>query len=132
MKPVSFWVAGTPIPQGSKIIWQGRVMDYNKTVLDHWRGLIRAESLRNHKEDPLDMPLRLEIFFYLPRPKRVRWNKPAVKPDADKLLRAVCDALTHSKRAPGIVREDSRFTTITIHKAYSLKPGAHITIQEDA
>jgi Holliday junction resolvase RusA-like endonuclease len=92
---------------------------------------------------PLDRPLFIRCRFYLPRPKRPRWELPAVKPDGDKLLRAIQDALTDTperttrgKRPrtipaqPGVVVDDSRFVSGTYTKYYSDAPGASITIGE--
>ena len=36
----------------------------------------------------------VELDFYLPRPKTVKRQWPTVRPDADKLLRAVLDLMT--------------------------------------
>ena len=51
-----------------------------------------AFSLRG--SEMLDGPVAVEVAFFLPRGKTVKRKQPAVKPDLDKLVRAVLDALT--------------------------------------
>jgi Holliday junction resolvase RusA-like endonuclease len=46
----------------------------------------------------------------------------AVKPDVDKLIRAVLDALTDA----GVFRDDSRVVQVSATKIYADKPGALI------
>lgn len=93
---------------------------------------MRAEEL-----DALIGPLELHVTFYFPRPKsHYRTGRLAgvlkdaapdfhtAKPDADKLLRAIGDALT------GLVcRDDSQFATVRADKLYG-EPRAEITVRE--
>lgn len=51
---------------------------------------------------------------------------PIVRPDADKLMRCVGDALT------GVcIDDDSRITTTLLEKRWSTKPGVYITLHID-
>ena len=56
-----------------------------------------AWAVREYFPTPLDGAVRLELGFVMPRPKSApkRSTPPAVKrPDLDKLVRAVMDAIT--------------------------------------
>jgi Holliday junction resolvase RusA-like endonuclease len=144
-------VVGTPRPQGSKRPVRnkhtGRIhMVESSERLPDWRADIRDAALK--LLDPPDnfarlweAPLVVGIWFTLPRPKghylpaNTRRAAPALRPDApkypagkpdtDKLLRGVLDALT------GLVwRDDSQVVDILARKVYGERPGADITVSE--
>ena len=76
-------------------------------------------------------PVSLEVAFYLPRPKSAPKSvqQPAKKPDLDKLVRAVCDALT----AAGVWRDDSQVVRLTATKTFAgegFAPCACIEVDE--
>ncbi|HCG2982404.1 RusA family crossover junction endodeoxyribonuclease [Corynebacterium striatum] len=56
-------------------------------------------------------------------------SSPSTPPDADKLCRALGDALTMA----GVIKDDARITTWHATKKYHPQgwTGAHITIKED-
>lgn len=88
---------------------------------------VKLQAAKNQPRSPIDSPAAVRMDFYLPRPKRPRYEAPAVKPDADKLARSIFDAL----EAAGILKNDSRVTHLeaTKHYADARNPaGAHITI----
>lgn len=65
-----------------------------------------------------DYSVEIHETFYLPRPQTIPPHKryePTVKPDLDKLQRALHDALTDS----GIITDDSLITSITAEKTYT-------------
>lgn len=98
------FVIGHPAPQGSikAIVHKhtGRavaIKDNNRTQKT-WRGDVRDTVQRHWTSPPIDGPIRVRCDFVMPRPLSTprRRTPPAVrKPDGDKLLRAVWDALTH-------------------------------------
>jgi Holliday junction resolvase RusA-like endonuclease len=143
-------VVGTPRPQGSKRPVRnkhtGRIhMVESSERLPDWRADIRDAAMRA-TDDVLtsaywERPLAVSIWFTLPRPKghylpantrraapELRPDAPkhpAGKPDTDKLLRAVLDALT------GLVwRDDAQVVDILARKVYGERPGADITVSE--
>lgn len=69
----------------------------------------------------------MSIDFYLPKPKKTKFgSRPAGKPDADKLARAVNDALTES----GLIVDDARVVSLHVHKRWAFEtPGAIITVE---
>jgi Holliday junction resolvase RusA-like endonuclease len=138
---VAFTVHGTPAAQGSKTVahHEGRswVREDNR-ALQPWRNAIAFEATAAMDgRAPLAGPCRLEATFVFARPKshyrtgrRAGELKPtaptvcATRPDLDKLLRALGDALT------GIVLvDDARIVDVTAAKHYG-SPGAHITVLE--
>lgn len=125
---ISFHVQGVPAPQGSKRhVGGGRMIESSK-LLPAWRKAVTQAARQVAPKQPLDCPVSVEAHFYLPKPKKPRFNVPAVHPDADKLARAVGDAL----ETAGVIRNDSRITHWQIHKHYADHngPGATITIKE--
>lgn len=118
----SFFVEGTPAPQGSKsgFIRGGRVVlvESSKKVKP-WREAVGAKA-RESVGELLDGPLVLEVEFVMPRPKALgdKEAPPMVqRPDTDKLLRSTCDGLTGTAYA-----DDSQVVTIHAHKRRA-KPG---------
>ena len=140
-------VHGIPAPQGSKRaipIKRGGVYTGKVSLLESagdkvkaWRALTHAAAI---KHEPILGPVKVVAVFYLPRPKghfgtgRNAYTlkpsapeHPAVKPDADKLLRSTLDALTTS----GLIEDDARVISVTGIKRYAsrvFQPGAVITI----
>jgi len=137
-------VLGVPRPQGSMkahVLPNGKVaMRYPPAVFE-WRRTIQ-QAVAELEESPVHGAVRLRLGFDLPRPidhflpvnsKRsvpeVNPSAPAhptVAPDLDKLVRAICDAITDT----GLWRDDSQVVMITAAKRYSSPPGVHIAIEE--
>jgi crossover junction endodeoxyribonuclease RusA len=115
--PVSFTVFGLPKAQGSmKFIGRGRAIHSPELV--KWRQEIAAVAVREMAARlPLDGPVVLDAKFYLPRPKstpkRIVW--PSKRPDLDKLVRAVGDALVFG----GVLADDSQIVRLHATKHYS-------------
>lgn len=157
---LSFTVYGDPAPQGSKKAVgrssTGRVLlvESSKKVKP-WREVVRAAALHAWETrfprptpNPVYMPprmvmggpLHLSVVFTLKKPVKVprdREGMPTTYPDLDKLLRATCDALTHSDKTPGVILDDSLIVRITAEKVYETdfrnkhalrQPGAVISI----
>jgi len=121
------FVPGTPVPQGSVNVYRGRVVGVTPK-LKAWRLKIRAATLARHSGEPWDGPIMVNLVFQLAPPKRPRWPLPAVKPDLDKLVRAVLDSLSTTKHLRGVIRDDARVVSFTATKTYHGTPGVMITI----
>lgn len=148
---IEFTVAGVPAPQGSKVRTKWGVREDNPHTRP-WREAVAwsaTQAMLGGDPDgrsrvleighPLTGPLELEATFFFPRPKshyrtgkhagQLRPDAPihcATKPDTDKLLRAVGDAIT------GIVcRDDSQLVSVTGRKLYGT-PRAVVTVREVA
>ena len=73
----------------------------------------------------LDEPVILSARFYLKKPLRPRFLYPAVKPDQDKLLRAVQDALA-PRKGRRLLFDDSRVIGSRVQKDYAKSAGSGI------
>ena len=124
---VLIFIEGTPIPQGSKSVTRrGHMYEANRK-LGPWRKTMETELKALRREfgkgwEPWDGPLEVDATFYFRRPARPSFREPAVKPDLDKLQRALGDALTSA----GIVKDDARITTWHARKRYGHTPGVAI------
>jgi Holliday junction resolvase RusA-like endonuclease len=118
-------VLGVAQPQGSLRSFRAKtgaiITKSDNPALKPWRQAVAAAAIERGVQI-YDGAVGLDVTFYLPRPKGhygARGLKPAapalpiVKPDADKVLRAVLDALK------GIAyRDDSQVTDPSCHKRY--------------
>lgn len=132
---VGFWVAGVPVPQGSKSIGKNRatgratMYDANKK-LGPWRDLVDFRARRAMRGlEKLDEPCSVDLTFYMPRPAghyladgvTLKPGAPVwcdVKPDLDKITRAVFDAL----KTGGVWADDSRAVVLRTSKPYADLP----------
>lgn len=132
--PLAFGVPGIPQPQGSKRhVGNGRMIE-SSLKLQPWRDRVVYEArqvmLREGRQTMASATLT--VTFRFPRPASVTVKKRpqhTVKPDLDKLIRAVGDALTEA----GVVTDDACIHRITALKVYADDPsqsGAVITVVE--
>ena len=130
------WVRanGDPIPQGSKTarVINGRAIMYDSHPnLKAWRENVGQAIWRamhgQFEIDELAGPLAVTIWFYIERPKTVTRTHPSVKPDIDKLVRAILDAATSASAWD----DDSQVVYISARKQYADdgKPGCMIHIR---
>ena len=137
-------VLGTPVAQGSKqyfVSKSGKATGKETAKgLPGWRSDVRWSAIAAMKgEGGITGPVSVAITFWFARPKKhfgagkkaavLRQNAPKYhtsKPDADKLCRAILDALTSVCFA-----DDSRVAQLFAEKRYCAldgQPGARITI----
>jgi crossover junction endodeoxyribonuclease RusA len=92
-------IYGPPVAQGSMkgFVVKGRAIltSNNAAKLKPWRQQI-AETVREMGVTPVAGPLTLTALFYVRRPpsRPKKYKEPDKRPDLDKLLRALMDALT--------------------------------------
>lgn len=130
--PHRLFVPGTPAPQGSKRhVGRGVLIESSKQ-LGPWRERV-ALAAHGHGFPLLTgLPVLMTLEFVMPRPASTpkRRTPPAIKrPDADKLERAVLDALTGIAFA-----DDSQVTTTYRRKRLAEigeTPGVWIAVTED-
>jgi Holliday junction resolvase RusA-like endonuclease len=104
------------------------MFDSNKK-LKQWRGVVTAATrlqLIQQRSNGFeaDEPLAVFLEFYLERPKTVKRLFPAVKPDLDKLVRAVFDGITDGRAW----HDDSQVIAVYASKHYGATPGVQIRI----
>lgn len=137
---LSFYVDGRPAPQGSKKYMGHRggkpILLESSKSLKEWREKIawHARQARNnvaHRGVVENWPVGVQLDFYFRRPKSApRFRRsPIVRPDVDKLTRAVLDALT------GVVfKDDSQVVGLHATKSYldddSTTEGVRIAVWE--
>jgi Holliday junction resolvase RusA-like endonuclease len=129
---LDLFVAGTPAPQGSKSHkGHGVMLESSKTVGD-WRSVLAWTAHKAYTGPPITGAVVLAVEFVMPRPKAMSKRKPTPphtkRPDVDKLLRAVGDALS------GVVwSDDSNIVESISRKRYAEpdeRPGAHLLVGE--
>jgi len=139
---IAFEVIGEPAPQGSKTIATSKsggawVRDDNR-ALEPWRNAVAAAAAEAMDgQQPLAGPLELEVIFVFARPKahyrtgkRAGELKPSAphycsrRPDVDKLVRAIGDAITGH-----VVVDDAAIVRLRAEKHYG-PPAAYVTVRE--
>lgn len=133
MTPIEFRVQGEPKAQPrprafARKFGNGTVAArmYDAGTAEGWKGLI-AQAARPHVPAvPLEGPLRVDVDFFFPRPKRLMRAKDPEgpiphdgKPDRDNLDKAVLDALTQL----GFWRDDAQACDGRIRKFFTSKQG---------
>lgn len=108
-------IDGTAIPQGSKAISRAGFMYESNKNLKAWRKHATETLTKQHKTDTLQNALAVRISIKFTRPKTVTRKHVTVKPDVDKLARAILDSATDA----GIWRDDSQVVDLRITKDYT-------------
>jgi Holliday junction resolvase RusA-like endonuclease len=145
---LEFFADGDPVPQGSTRAFarNGRVVTTNDPSgrLERWRGDIRsaAKPILPPGFDCLEGPVAISVDFAFARPRShylpVTKSRPVAvlrpdapvwhsqKPDVDRLLRAVLDALTAV-----VWRDDSQVASVGhLSKRWAAHAGASIVVTE--
>ena len=111
-------------------MFNGRLVEAQSANLKKWRKAIADACQPFYRENIHLGPVRLEVDFYLERPKTVKLEKrplPIVPPDLDKLVRGVGDGIGQSGMIWG---DDSQVVELMARKFYAdeREPGAEIRI----
>lgn len=131
-KPLLLDISGLPAPQGSKRVFNGRLVEASGDKLKRWRKEIATVCQAEKAWHFSTQAIELEVVFYLPRPASVKPAKrfwPIVAPDLDKLLRGLLDGIGQS----GVIwGDDAQVVRITAWKSYAdtREPGAEVRIWE--
>ncbi len=152
-EPLSIVVRGLPIAQGNSRAFVAQVKggkpraivttEANRTSspLGAWRSAIATDARDEMGNRPLlDGALRVAVTFVFPRPKShflpITKSRPTPvlrddaphfhtgRPDCDKLLRALMDALTNV-----VWHDDAQVADVRARKVYDATPGAAITVE---
>ena len=131
---VTFEVEGVAAPQGSKTRTRYGFRESSKRVKP-WRDRVK-QAASIHADQiallgPLDPPYKVEMWFYIQKPRTTRASHPVAPTvgDLEKLCRSVNDALTDS----GLIQDDRFITELAASKAWAGRnetPGAIIRITE--
>lgn len=131
---VHITVYGHPEPQGSfralknkytdkAVLTQSnkRMLPYRQMVSQTAMVEVRGRKAEKH------VPVELSVIFYLAKPKSASRNRqwPSVKPDTDKLVRCILDALT------GIAYvDDGQVVRLHAEKLYGEPERTEIRVKE--
>ena len=121
----AFFVKGRPVPQGSLKFIQGRPIHVRAKDLALWRAdIARMAEIAGLR--PIQGGVRVHCTFIFKQPKSVKDRPfPWVKPDIDKLLRAVLDGLT------GVAYDDdSQVILLGGSKIYGHNEGVWIEVEQ--
>jgi crossover junction endodeoxyribonuclease RusA len=121
---IRFTVYGKPQPQGSTRAfipkgWSRPIITTTNTKLKPWRQQVSLIALEAAKGEiiPRGTPVSIWLMFYFDPPaslpKKASRMK-TTKPDIDKLIRSVLDALTGT-----IFEDDSQVTVCRMQKCYA-------------
>lgn len=142
-------VEGLPAPQGSKKAMKHKhadkiiMLESAGDRLKAWRQNVTLTTRNAANLHCWEVPRAaiVNIHFRLPRPKKhfgtgrnvgvLKDSAPVahvIKPDADKLTRAVNDALTDA----GVIQDDSTIVGLNVWKGYAdvHPPGARISVMD--
>lgn len=138
---IQFRVNGIPVPQGSLSFYGRGKKPSHRADLKPWRTKIRAEYARAHSSKRITGAVSIQAEFVLPRPKShygtganagrikdsYRDAQHTVKPDKDKLERALNDALTLDMKPVNLAKpfeDDAQITESASSKRY-VQQGEH-------
>jgi len=128
---ISFTVYGEAKPKGSTraFVVNGRAITTTANPkTKEWQQLVSLAVQDNRPEKLYDGAVSVDLKFYIYRPKSVSEKKrphPTVKPDIDKLVRAILDALKGK-----IYTEDARVCGVCASKDYGDPPRVEIQVRE--
>jgi len=128
----SFFVEGKPHPQGSKtpvfrggkiILLEGK--GNGVQLHKQWRAAVSDTTDAYMRETGIEeIPgiVRVELRFKIQKPKSKhrRLRAVNVRPDIDKLARAVLDGITALRDTTGIIPDDSHVVQLYAEKFYAL------------
>ena len=134
---INFFVPGVPKPQGSKRAFvnpktnRAVIVEDNSKTRD-WRGDVKIFAREAYLGAPMEKAVHVQVQFIMPRPKSTPKTRPTPratkKPDVDKLLRTILDALTGT-----VWRDDSQVVYLLGTKRIAEideQPGARIRVEE--
>ena len=128
MSTVQFMVYSDPVPKGSTkaFVVNGRACTTNaNSKTKAWETLVATVAQEHRPEELWRGPVAVALRFIVSKPKTVKRGYPSVKPDIDKLARAVLDGLT------GIVfQDDAQVIDLEVRKRYGDSPGVSVLVWE--
>jgi crossover junction endodeoxyribonuclease RusA len=120
---ISFVAYGVPAPQGSMRAFNVKGRQHPVVTSDNPRTRPWKQTVLLAARDalcdraPIDIAVRVDVQFYMPRPKSAPKSRrlPTKLPDLDKLVRAILDAMTDA----GVWHDDSQVAMIQAAKFYA-------------
>jgi len=114
---IEFFVAGEPIPQGSKKLVPvngcSLLVDDNPKTKG-WRKRVKTAAWLAMDDEAIhNGPVGIKVVFAFDRPPSTEFDTKCTKPDVDKLVRAVFDAMKGT-----IYSDDCRVIELSAQKVY--------------
>lgn len=104
-------------------IVNGHIHQRNDKRHTGWMQVIQMQAMNHRPETLLDGPLFVSIDVYVLKPKSVKREYPAVKPDLSNYVKAVEDALN------GLIwTDDSRIVELKARKLYGNPSRVEVTV----
>lgn len=120
-----FFVSGKPVPQGSLKFINGHAIHVRAQDLALWRADIARVAKLSHVQKA-EEGVEIALTFITNKPKTSKRSEPYIRPDLDKLIRAVLDGLT------GVAYEDDgQVTKVIAQKQYGNSEGVWIRITDN-
>lgn len=122
---MDLFVSGRPAPQGNhRTNAAGFIYEQQGEQLKVWRDAVTYLARARWRGAPASGPMKVELSFAMPKPKKITRPMPTTRPDLDKLVRAVLDALTHAR----VWEDDSQVVELSASKLYADEPGVGIRL----
>lgn len=119
---ISFMVPITPVPKGRPRFWNGRALTDRKTR--EFERIFRKLAAQFKPRAPLKGPIEISLVFSLAKPKSVKREYPAVRPDIDNFCKSALDALRD------FWIDDGQIVDVRARKVYASEPGIGVEILE--
>lgn len=126
---IAFEVRGNPVSEGSTRVWMVKgkpITTHGSKGLGAWRRVVADMAQQYAPDEPWDGPVAVVLLFTRSRPKsepKRRRTWPDRKPDLDKWIRAVLDALT------GVIfNDDGQVVEIRATKEWGA-PGVTVVVE---
>ena len=124
---VRFFIPGQPrtTQTGSVITVNGRSFPVRRGTA--WSSLCGLVARQYAPRAPLTGPVRCELTFFLPRPKKPRSQWPVTRPDGENLSKGLLDSWS------GVLWEDdSQVVDLRLLKVYARNAGPGVEVVVEA
>ena len=101
------WKRARPGAGHGKPITQKEAREYGSTLEDNFLIFTRTRGI--------EVPLRLALVVFVPRPNKRKFWAPVGTPDVDNYAKMVADALERA----GIIRNDAQIVEMELSKRYA-------------
>jgi len=130
---IQFAVRGVPKPKGSMKAFMPKgarfpVITHDNPKTRPWVSSVRIQAQQHAPKALWLGPISLELLFTIPKPQSLPKRRPSWairKPDLDKLIRSVKDALS------GVIyKDDAQVIYESAKKEYGNAPGVEVVIRQ--
>jgi Holliday junction resolvase RusA-like endonuclease len=134
MKSIEIFLDIPPQPkERARVTFQnGKAHSYTPKKTEDTENYIRAAVMQYYDYYPRETPVYMEVTFYMPEPKRSKYDWPITRPDIDNYAKLLIDSITEKRDGTmGILKDDAQITTLLIKKRYSDTVGISLKLKVD-